>query len=429
MPAISGSLWLSHSWRPHPVCVRGVQRTKRLIVLMKEMDGGKWQVQCNKNATMTEVTPFPMAANAPSMRPKRRRTTVSFTIICFLALIVLETKVHGRLGVADLSFETPREKSKSTRNQDEMELQGESSKPLPRPNGISDSIRNEYKQWHSVVRKMSQMDQFPTNWSPGVNWEHHETSRSKRFPTVDERIKYYMGRWHNVSIPMYGVQFDRDTYIQRQSTLQYEAFADILVNLYDLDRNRLMECYLSKKELKVFAPYCRDYIDIAILHSGGSANVIHFIGDTLPSYVPDELIKYPMFAKVRALCNDDDDSAYVNSFCKKHQSVHPIILPLNRKRHLGVAAEVPHNDIPWHMKMPLAVWRGKYEKIDNKFLDTGSIGGSPDMKFALVSKHLNSSLVDAKFSKHNDDAPVDMVGSYMDMKEQLKYKYIISIEG
>ena len=54
---------------------------------------------------------------------------------------------------------------------------------------------------------------------------------------------------------------------------------------------------------------------------------------------------------------------------------------------------------------------------------------SADIKYALVFKHPNSPLVDAKFSKHNTDAPSSMTVSYMDMKEQLQYRYIISIEG
>ena len=360
-------------------------------------------------------------------RPKGRRATVSFTVIGFIAFVILETNVHSRFGIVKLSFDTFQEKVTSNQYRDDHEFTSVPSKHVRKRYTISKSVKDEYKQWHSIVRKLSQMDRFPSNWTPNVNWEHHPSSRSERFPSVDERIKYYMGKWYNASIPMYGRQFDKDTYIQRQSTVQYEAFADILVNLYDLDRERLMECYQNKKELQVFAPYCRDYIDLAILHSDGIANVIHFIGDALPSYVPKELIKYPMFAKVRPTCVNQLNG-YGNSNCRSDHSMHPIILPLNRKRHLGIAAEVPVNDIPWEEKKHLAVWRGKYEKLTEAGVN-GSVHGSPDMKYALVSKHLNSTLVDAKFSKNCDDAPVQMIGSYLDMKEQLKYRYIISIEG
>jgi hypothetical protein len=326
-----------------------------------------------------------------------------------------------------LSFETLREKCATSSPHNEDASQSAAAKLTHKPYRIKQSIKDEYKQWHSTVRKLSEMDRFPSNWKPYVDWNHHPRLRSKRFPSVEERIDYYMGKWYNSSISMYGMQFDRDTYIQRQSTIQYGAFADILVNLYDLDKDRLTECYQNKKELQVFAPYCRDYIDIAILHSNGLANVIHFIGDALPSFVPDKLAKYPMFAKVRPLCNNR--GRYGNSYCKNDQTLQPIILPLNRKRHLGVAADVTDNDIPWEEKKPLAVWRGKYDKVDKTSIAQGNISGSSDMKYALVSKHLNSSLIDAKFSKHHEDAPAEMIGSHLAMKEQLKYRYIISIEG
>ena len=62
-----------------------------------------------------------------------------------------------------------------------------------------------------------------------------------------------------------------------------------------------------------------------------------------------------------------------------------------------------------------AVWRGRYGKIHDTLSDTN------DIKYALVSKHLNSTLVDAKFSKHTKDAPHHMIGSYLDVKDQLVY--------
>ena len=49
-----------------------------------------------------------------------------------------------------------------------------------------------------------------------------------------------------------------------------------------------------------------------------------------------------------------------------------------------------------------------------------------DIKYALVSNHLNSTLIDAKYSKHIKDAPTNLIGQYLDMSQQLKYKYIIS---
>ncbi|KAL7457630.1 hypothetical protein ACHAWC_009225 [Mediolabrus comicus] len=277
---------------------------------------------------------------------------------------------------------------------------------------ISDHVREEYARWHLIARNFSEMKL--QDWEPTINWTNHPKHRSERFPSADERVQYYMGKWYNMKVPMYGKDFVRDTFIQWKTTREYGPFSDILVNLYNLDKVQLFDCYKNKKEFHVMSPYCRDYIDLAILHSEGTANVIHNIGDGLP-YATAQISKYPMFAKVRMICNDV-------KACKKMR-VEPILLPLNRKRHYGIAFTVPENDLAHEKKIAKAVWRGQYGKTHDTIKDTN------DIKFSLVSRHLNSTIVDVKFSKHTKGAPQDMIGSYMDVEEQLKYKYIISIEG
>ncbi|KAL3815510.1 hypothetical protein ACHAXA_006207 [Cyclostephanos tholiformis] len=286
---------------------------------------------------------------------------------------------------------------------------------------ISDEVKNEYEKWHALVWNMSQIRIQPTNWTPAIHdWNDHTRNRSHRFPSVDERVRYYMGRWYDTTVPMYGRRFEEATFIQRRTTREFGPYSNVLVNLYDLDKGELTKCHERKGKLKVFSPYCRDYTDIAILHSEGSANVLHYIGDGLP-YIPEEIREYPLFAKVRSLCDvDASESKKSSSFRRRDDVVEPILLPLNRKRHYGVASIVPENDIPWEQKEGRAVWRGKYG---------ASKKTNDEIKFALVSKHLHSSLVNAKFSELSKGAPKRMLGSYMDMKNQLTYKYIISIEG
>lgn len=121
------------------------------------------------------------------------------------------------------------------------------------------------------------------------------------------------------------------------------------------------------------SPYCRDYIDLAILHSEGSANIIHNIGDNLPSYIPNDIMQYPIFAKVRPLCDDYERKDFENKRCQRDEKIETIILPLNRKRHFGVAAIVPEIDIPFEEKLPKAVWRGMYGKTHERIVDTNDI--------------------------------------------------------
>ena len=121
------------------------------------------------------------------------------------------------------------------------------------------------------------------------------------------------------------------------------------------------------------SPYCRDYIDLAILHSEGTANIIHNIGDGLPSYIPENILQYPLFAKVRPFCVGHEKNDFVNKICYHDEKVEPIILPLNRKRHFGVASTVPENDIPLEKKIAKAVWRGMYGKTHARLADTNDI--------------------------------------------------------
>ena len=362
---------------------------------------------------------------------QRNRQTAAKIALLGLILFVLETGVQRWIGRSNIINKAQLPLVKHTQAMIRKSI-------LKRSHGepdmksyayaISDDTKQEYKQWHRLVRNMSQMELQPSDWTPTIhNWDHHPRRRSDRFPSVDERVQYYMGKWYNASIPMYGPDFLKDTYIQRKTTREYGTFSDILVNLYNLEKEKLYKCYQNKKELHVMSPYCRDYIDLAILHKGGTANVLHNIGDALP-FVPEEIRKYPMFAKVRPYCKNKNigesrASRLGNTLCKQKKKTEPIILPLNRKRHFSAASIVPENDVPWEKKVSIAVWRGQYGKTHDTISDTN------DIKYALVSKHLNSTLVNARFSKHTKDAPAEMIGSYMDGKDQLKYKYIISIEG
>lgn len=349
--------------------------------------------------------------------PFKQRNNAKTTIFIIM-LFAIETIVQRRVDKS-----TPRRTDNVELSLDEYKIHAKRSQQIsPRPEehaafySISDNIKNEYEQWHALVWNLSQMKLQPTNWTPGINdWHHHPRDRSDRFPSVAQRVQYYMGKWYNSSIPMYGKKFEKATFIQRKTTREFGPYSNILVNLYNLDKGRLLQCYESKKEMKVFSPYCRDYTDIAILHSEGSANVLHYIGDGLP-YISDEIRRYPLFAKVRHLC-DADASEFKNNPCWQTESwMQPILLPLNRKRHYGVASIVPENDIPWELKKGRAVWRGKYRNVH-------------DASTHLVSKHHNSTLVDSKFSKNTIGVSRHLVGSYMDMRDQLTYKYIISIEG
>ena len=348
----------------------------------------------------------------------KRRSSSRLTIYALVILIVLETaaqcRMFGENSMDNMSYNmnyrllTDRRRKQRPSKYQSMPVSKDESQELF---SVSDSVKLEYDQWHASVRKLSH-GHLHSSVAPNLNFTNHPT-RTERFPSVNERIEYYMGKWFNASVSTHGRGFEQDTYVQHKSTRQYGPFSSVLINLYNLDRRELHKCYENKKELRVFSPYCRDYTDLAILLSEGTANVPHYIGDGLP-HVTKDLLKYPLFAKVRRLRHHDDtddDGGLI-------PVADAIVQPLNRKRHLAPAWLVPENDTPWQMKIPKAVWRGSQASHDSK-----------KMKNALVFQHLDSEVVDAKFSKGTEGLPSGGSGSYMSMKDQLKHKYLISLEG
>ena len=94
------------------------------------------------------------------------------------------------------------------------QLKNNSYAPTSTTYVISDEIKIMYDQWHKLVRNLSQMELQPTHWTPQIkNWDDHPKNRSDRFPSIHERVQYYMGKWYNTSIPMYGATFHKDTFI------------------------------------------------------------------------------------------------------------------------------------------------------------------------------------------------------------------------
>ena len=364
-----------------------------------------------KNIEEVSTTEFDdVSENGLASLGAKRRSSTRLAIYALIILIVLETatqrRMFGESSIENMRYRLPTDRGKKPKSSKSQNMSKDESRKLF---SVSDSVKLEYDRWHGRVRNHLHLPERTLNF----NFTNHPT-RIERFPSVDERIEYYMGKWFNSSaVSTYGRGFEEDTYTQHKSTRQYGPFSRVLINLYNLDRKELQKCYQNKKELKVFSPYCRDYSDLAILLSEGTANVPHFIGDGLPR-VTKELLKYPLFAKVRRLgqhgdSDDDDGLAPVAD---------TIVLPLNRKRHFAPVWQVPENDTPWRMKIPKAVWRGGQASHDSK-----------EMKNALVFQHLESKIVDAKFSKGTEGLPSGSSGSYVSMKDQLKCKYLISIEG
>ena len=105
--------------------------------------------------------------------------------------------------------------------------------------------------------------------------------------------------------------------------------------------------------------YCRDFANLAIIHSSGTASVIQHIGDRVPQKRQEIDSQYPIFNKVRYSCKKHDPATatYLSSPCEKEE-VSTILWPLHRRRHFFRPASIPGIDTVWNMKKSKAVWRG-----------------------------------------------------------------------
>ena len=191
-----------------------------------------------------------------------------------------------------------------------------------------------------------------------------------------------MGKWYDSSIKMYGHSFRQASYAAARTTRAYGIMSSFGVNLFNLTQDGLLQC--DQEENSVLHAYCRDFVDLAILHHGCTSNVILHLGDSIPETPHKDvtIYQYPVINKVRHFCDPkyrEQTGSDLNPTCGTDTKIDTIIWPMNRIRHLAPAAHVYKDDIPWGDKIGKAIWRGGYN--DPFGMKT---------KFELVSRHVDS---------------------------------------
>ncbi|UYP47988.1 hypothetical protein NEF87_004273 [Candidatus Lokiarchaeum ossiferum] len=252
---------------------------------------------------------------------------------------------------------------------------------------------------------------------------------------IDERVQYYMGKWWNT-----------DLVIDRR---QVEKFSETLPHWNDL--TVLYNDHIFKKYHSI--PYIKDFQRILNLLSIPNKNnkfIVQF-GD-ISSHFPD----LPVIMKYRTLSSSPDKM--------KDNS---IVFKLNIFRHWLFFDDINQNDVSWDEKSSRIVWRG---------ITTGY--GENNPRYRLVRTYMDKYFISDKFrllkksffklnriiacisrmiplklisyfssflKKKCDNYLVFNIGfneicqeqqhlsknvkGFMSIKEQLQYKYIISIEG
>ena len=135
---------------------------------------------------------------------------------------------------------------------------------------------------------------------------------------------------------------------------------------------------------------------------------IIILGDTTKL---DDNITYPLIVKTYSLYNTNNKG---------------VLLPLNIYRHWNPILNVDKNDIPYHHKINDAIWRGSTTGFEMDITKKAS-------RFDLVKKYYNHPEMDIGFNdviQGNKDNIYDChVKCELSMKQQLKYKYLIVVEG
>ena len=275
-------------------------------------------------------------------------------------------------------------------------------------------------------------------------------ARASRFPTVDDRVKLYMGDWYwppcdsasqsigytwttrtNVTLRWQGGDDHQETV-----SLDGSIYPD---RLFAMDRSLLRQCATNERN-KSLRHYCQDVVNtiFPILarsdHNSTSPLLLQF-GDAGTYGVAAHL---PHLKKFRRALDVDLSEARSTDHCEDVSSAHlrnreGIIWLLDIAYHYGRLPSVNRSDVDWSLKKPAAVFRGKL---------TGHAGGVADVsarcealaRCRLVRRYHNSTLVDAKISDALDRVPemmdgIRLVAPRMSMKDQLEYKAIIVLEG
>ena len=288
-----------------------------------------------------------------------------------------------------------------------------------------------------------------------IHAEWHPMNRSKRFPSVEERVKLYMSNWYlppcqEASIGKFAGKYQRSTMQPNGTNESWPVLtiSDVwdsnssktltVDSLVQPDRNILLhratveDCARSNEEYNqqgalftesrvrrrwFMNSYCSEIIEfINIMQQldgeNGDTPILAYFGDG-GALCGRDSFEVPLIAKYRAGTTKDNIAQVTGGnsteLCLKearppletayHQDQYrdklsPILWRLNFNRHWSTLPEALQKDRPWEQKKNKAIWRGDL---------TGKYKGDTDLERCLsnqrcsfVLDHAGSKLIDAK---------------------------------
>ena len=257
------------------------------------------------------------------------------------------------------------------------------------------------------------------------------------FPTIEERVKYYMGDW-------YGRSLHKDTISCKEIDEVDGIYSDQLVLWrgsklkYELQYNEKKDWLIGSYLRHAYDVIKRADVDYDDHHH--EIWVVLYIGDS-----HSESTKLPVVAKTRF----SQFATAKGSWSGKthHHFFRSIIFPLEMERHYDPVNEYIklHKGgkvCKWNDKKSTLIWRGAVTGVNfnsaKKQLSTYQDGGS---RIQVVKRYYNAKIldVDVAFEKNSPTvewAPYEYSNEAhltrdndTSMADQLKYKYILMLEG
>ncbi|MCF3934992.1 hypothetical protein L1787_16425 [Acuticoccus sp. M5D2P5] len=152
-----------------------------------------------------------------------------------------------------------------------------------------------------------------------------------------------------------------------------------------------------------------------------------------------------LFAKHRlkgdfaVFAGDSRSSFKIPTFCKSRDLMNPgngVLLPLKRGRHFGTIKQVMENDLPFDEKETKLLWRGSTTGPLNTStlrMRTGSRAFIPAAMKVVNSDNIDLGFTGITGNVRTSNIPLsefeNAMRSHMTIPEQLKYKYLLCLEG
>ena len=230
----------------------------------------------------------------------------------------------------------------------------------------------------------------PLTWLPKTSKQFDYESLTFTFPAASERVKLYMGSWHDPSV----LPWDSESFCSR--CLYYDdelssSSAPQLFNAHNIGSsgaNEYFEEILAQLSLYLADP--------------SSDLLAMYLGNTCDYYEDPVMVR----------------SRWIKSHKDRAKNT-PILVPLDFRRQYNVLAKIPSSDTPWAKKGDSLVWRG-----------SSSFGNEKWVQAIRAINRQSLDKVDIKFiSDEDDDLNQELLANPLSYKELLQNKYLLALEG